>query len=129
MYIRYRGTELGYMLLLDVMMAKDRNYFVCSCIKCIAEMTYNPAVALPNFCKTNVCVSFNHCYSRICNMLQNIKAINLKSMHEVATYTKFQLSREDICNRCLNCVLLSLREFLMLMPFVLDEYLYILQRV
>ena len=66
-------------------------------------MTYNLAVTLPKFCKTDVCVSFNCCYSRICNMLEEIKAMNLKSMHEVPNYAKSRLSREDICNRCLNC--------------------------
>ena len=36
MYIKFRGTELGFMLHLDVMIAKNENYFVYSCITCIA---------------------------------------------------------------------------------------------
>ena len=84
-------------------------------------MSYNLTVTLPDLCVSDVCVSFICCYSRNFSMLQDIKAMNLKSTREVANYTKFRLSREDICNRCINCFLLSLREFLM--PFVLDEYL------
>ena len=80
-------------------------------------MIHNLTVTLPEFCKSDVCLFFNHCYSRICYMLEDIKALNLKSTREVANYNKFCLAREDICNRCLNCFLLSLREFLM--PFVL----------
>ena len=121
MYIRFRGNELGSMLHLDVMIAKDENYFICSCITCVAEMIHNLTVTLPGFCKSNVCLSFSHCYSRILYMLEDVKAMNLKSSYEVANYTKFRLTREDICNGCLNCFLLSLREFSK--PFVLDEYL------
>ena len=84
------------MLHLDVMMAKDENYFVCSCITCIAEMIHNLTVTLPEFCKSNVCLCFNCCYSRILYMLEDIKAMNLRSSYEVANYTKFCLTREDI---------------------------------
>ena len=109
MYIRFRGTQLGYMLHLDDMIAKDKNYFVCSCIKCIAEMVLNLTVTLPNFCKSDVCVSFSRCYSRILYMLEDIKVMNLKSALEVANYSKFRLTREDICNKCLNCLFIIIK--------------------
>ena len=61
MYIRCRGTELGYMLHLDAMIAKDENYFFCSCMTCITELTHNLTVTLLEFCKNDVSLSFSHC--------------------------------------------------------------------
>ena len=110
-YIRFRGNELGSMLHLNVMIGKDENDFICSCITCVTEMIHNLTVTLPGFCKSNVCLSFSRCYSRILYMLDDVKAMNLKSSYKFVNYTKFHLTREDIHNKRLNCFLLSLRIF------------------
>ena len=123
-----KDIEDGSYLHLAVVVAKKNGCVVSTSADCIGKIVEKTS-ELSEYPENidGVCNRFCCCYTKICLLFSRIKELKICFRPSLIQDLYSNRHTRDICNKCMNCFIISLKSFLM--RYVINEHWKIVSRI
>ena len=122
-YLDYvQDIKKGFSLHLVVMIAKENDVVVSACVDCLKKIVDRLCILPEHPEKIGyVCHRFHVCYSSIWSLFKGVdEQGKAPSRRSLIQYIHSCSHWHDICNCCMSCFIMLLREFFM--PHFIEEH-------